>query len=409
MSANQPTQIQIEASFPSDTALVRDMFTQAAGEFVRYRNTTPEIWAASTDWFLEPWGRDTFIALPGLLFPMKRFEEAKDIFRAFGEYEQNGIIPNRILPDKTLYNTVDASLWFVHAVQQYLEWNPDTAFAKEILPTLRSIVKHYQKGTSYHHFEYDQHIYMDTDGLIFSPAQATWMDADPSGNGTQMVTPRQGKCVEINALWYGALQFVAELETKKKAEDLQRLASKVKLSFNRKFWNKEEQCLKDVIDGDPHSGAIRPNQIFAISHGDDLLSGARQRQVLKSVTQDLLTPAGLRTLSPRDSHFEGFYNTYAPMQEKDLAYHQGTIWPWLIGPYCDALVKVGQGKGKYDFAIHDQLKDVLAPLVDFCLESEYESLPEVFSGNKPYTPGGTRSQAWSVAEILRVMVQYGVL
>ena len=390
---------------------VLDVFTAAADTFVKHENGTVDIWAASRDWFLEPWGRDTFISLPGLLLSTGRYGEAKEVFRHFIEHERNGIIPNRIEKEKIVYNTVDASLLFIHALGKYVDATQDRAFVESLMPRLRSILHHYQIGTEY---EYTgiKRIQMDPDdGLIISPPQATWMDADPSWEGTAIVTPRDGKCVEINALWYAALLRMAEWEefSGNDPAEVRSRAAKVKQSFNAKFWNHNEQCLFDVVGGDPHGAAIRPNQLFAISHGRDLLPKDRQKKVFDAVTRDLLTPCGLRTLSPRDSNYVGFYDTSLPMSEKDLAYHQGTVWPWLMGPYCDALVIVKSAWWKPRSIIRKELEFLLNPLVRFCLESEYKTLPEVFSGDPPHDPGGTTSQAWSVAEVLRVMVEYGVV
>jgi predicted glycogen debranching enzyme len=243
------------------------------------------------------------------------------------------------------------------------------------------------------------------------------MDADPSGKGQENVTPRNGKAVEINALWYANLLWVQKAKRKlnKRSEGvalslpkhhthsdaLRKLAGQVKQSFNTRFWNDAENCLFDVIDGDVHSGAVRPNQVVAISHGEDLLTKKRKKQVFDVVTRDLLTPAGLRTLSPRDSSYRGTYDTHAPMAEKDYAYHQGTVWPWLMGPYGDAFMKLNEDRMG--------LKRILTPLVRFAIESEFKSLPEVFSGDPPHEPGGTTSQAWSVGEVLRLIVEHGII
>jgi len=170
--------------------------------------------------------------------------------------------------------------------------------------------------------------------------------------------------------------------------------------------------LFDVVDGDPHKGAIRPNMVFAVSHCEDLLAEDRQRGVLDSIKNDLLTPGGLRTLSPRDSNYRGDYDTYSPIEQKDLAYHQGTIWPWLIGPYSDAFARIQRHEVAYarpEESIKLEICKVIAPLVRFCIESPYKSLPELFSGNPPYYPGGTSSQAWSVAEVFRVLKEYRIL
>lgn len=392
MTANQETLLSDRGLTPKEIQRALLKLTLASDRFVQGN----EIWAASQDWFLEPWGRDTFISLPGLLLSTGRFSEARAVFRHFANHEKGGLIPNRIQTHQILYNTVDASLWFVMALKKYHEVTGDDGFLSEMWPTVENIVAGYKGGTSFNHFGVDHFIGADVDGLIVSPAQATWMDADPSGVGHSIVTPRNGKAVEINALWYSVLVFAKD-----------DLSETVKHSFRKKFWNKDEECLLDVVEGDPHSGALRPNQIIALSHGGELLGKVRQRQVLAAVTQDLLTPGGLRTLSPRDSHYQGNYDTTAPMNIKDWAYHQGTVWPWLIGPYVEALHIVRTGQGKYPEAILEEVLGVLSPLLRFVLESPYGSLPEVFSGDVPHVPGGTRSQAWSVAEVLRVLLEFG--
>jgi predicted glycogen debranching enzyme len=247
----------------------------------------------------------------------------------------------------------------------------------------------------------------ENDALILSPAQATWMDADPSGTGRTIVTPRNGKAVEINALWYDNLRFLAKVEKYEKnsykAEDYNSLADAVKKSFNEKFWNMTEKTLFDVVEGDPNGEAKRPNMILAVSHGGDLLHENRQIEVFESVETELLTPGGLRTLSPSNAQYIGTYDTYLPMECKDLAYHQGSAWPWLIGPFCDAMTRVRLYQGKDKTSIRHEIAQVIGPLVRFCIESPYKSLPELFSGNPPYEPGGTTSQAWSVAEVSRTL------
>ena len=193
------------------------------------------------------------------------------------------------------------------------------------------------------------------------------------------------------------------------AEKHNSLADEVKKSFNAKFWNEKESALYDVIEGDIHKKAIRPNMVIAVSHGGDLLPKNRQIGVVNSVKNDLLTPGGLRTLSPRDDKYIGVYNTNLPMEQKDLAYHQGTVWPWLIGPFCDASERTLQYEGKDEEYIRNEIAHYIDPLVRFCMESPYKSLPEVFSGDPPHLPGGTTSQAWSVAEVFRVLIEHKII
>ncbi len=384
------------------------IFEAAANQFIKAPNGTTEIWAASNDWFLEEWGRDTFIALSGLLLTRGRYREAREVFEHFAKYERNGLIPNAIRESAVLYNTADASLWYITALNQYLKATADHDFIERMMPTIRSIIDNYINGTEYERFGNTYQIALDSnDCLIYSPAQASWMDADPSENGESIVTPRKGKCVEINALWYAALRFAVELrsggqENKYYAE----LAEKVKSSFANRFWNDQNGYLFDVIDSDAaaaNDAALRPNQVIAISHGYDLIDPDQQFSILTVIKNKLLTPGGLRTLSPDDPHYHGSYNTSDPIPVKDLAYHQGTAWPWLIGPYCDALEIVLSQRRVPAEKINRAVAETIAPLVKFCIDSEFKSLPELFSGNPPYDPGGTTSQAWSVAEVLRIL------
>ncbi len=407
------------------TAQIFKAFNEASSLFVKHPGgRTPEIWAANEDWFFEPWGRDTFISLPGLLITPNRLEEAREIFRSFGSFQKNGLIPNRIWDtankDSAEYNTSDASLWFIQSLKKYVTSTGDWDFAMEMLPVVRAVIAGYENGTGYFRHNRFNAIGMDpSDGLVITPAQSTWMDADPGGMDNP-VTPRNGKAVEINALWYSDLNFFTRLLERTGNSDqmmthYSSLADKVKVSFNAKFWNgnlkvpgvsdKRENALFDVIEGDPHGGAIRPNMIFAISNGDDLLSPERQKAVLKAVTTDLLTPYGLRTLSPRDSYYKGRYYTDKPQNEKDQAYHQGTVWPWLIGAYVDALCVVMTNEGASKNEMELKVREILEPLVLFLFE--HGSLPEVFDGDIPQHPGGTHSQAWSVAEVFRVLVEHG--
>lgn len=398
MAANQSTQLRsFETAHDVDLAAASKVLGAAAHTFVKHVDDTVEIWASSRDWFQEEWGRDTFIALPGLLLTTKRYEEARQVFTHFASYERGGLIPN-VIREEILYNTVDASLWFVHALKKYVEATNDWPFALGLRPVVRRIVAGYQQGTSYERNGVSYHIGADpSDGLIVSPPQATWMDADPSGRGERIITPRNGKCVEINALWYGTLKFAVRLEQQdgSDASTIEQLAARIKTSYNA-FWNEQAGYLYDVLDGDPKGAALRPNQIIAISHGEDLLSPEKQQRVLEAVSEALLTPGGLRTLAANDPDYIGHYDTHAPMAVKDLAYHQGTVWPWLMGPYCDAY-KIVHGESR------DELARLVRPLAQFCLDSEFRSLPEVFSGDPPFEPGGTTAQAWSVAEILRIV------
>ncbi|MDE2509718.1 MAG: 4-alpha-glucanotransferase [Elusimicrobia bacterium] len=438
-----------------DRQAVRTLLGEAADAFVKHENGSVQIWAASMDWFLEEWGRDTFVSLPGLLLSTGRHEEAKENIRRFAKFEHEGLIPNKIwdaarwTPEKADgadYNTADAPMWFIAAIKKTVEATGDWAFAAEMAPVVRRILARYQSGTGYQRYGRLNRIEMDSDGLIVTPAQATWMDADPDGKD-KPVTPRNGKAVEINALWYANLRFAADLERRlglpADANAHEALAAKVKASFNAKFWfvNEENRkawggdggALRDVVDGDPHGGAVRPNMIFAVSHGGDLLSPERRAAVVLAVTKDLLTRYGLRTLSPRDSDYRARYETWKPAAEKDLAYHQGTVWPWLMGAYSEALAGVRRSQGWDEARIQAEQRALMTPLVAALAARPEGSLPEVFDGGKPdaalanwslddprgldgvftgpgdQNRGGTRSQAWSVAEVLRVLIERGLV
>ncbi|MBI5597875.1 MAG: 4-alpha-glucanotransferase [Elusimicrobia bacterium] len=425
-------------------AALKGAFLKAGDSFVKHAGGGVQIWAASLDWFLEEWGRDTFISLPGLLLSTGRRGEARENIRGFARHEADGLIPNRLPGGGAAaeYNTVDGSMWFVQAVKKA----GDPAFAAEMLPVLRKVMRAYAEGTGYQRYGRYNRIYMDSDGLIVSPAQSTWMDADPEGRD-RPVTPRHGKAVEINALWYANLRYLAELEREAgdaaAASEADARAERVKQSFNKKFWFANEEnrrawggtggALRDVVEGDPHGEAVRPNMLVAVSHGLDLLSPERQAAVVLAATRDLLTPYGMRTLSYRDPRYQGRYDTAKPPLEKDQAYHQGTVWPWLMGPYLDALVKVRRAQGWSSERISAELRGVLTPLAEFLAASTEGSLPEVFDGGssealfrefsledraglgpamaraaRAQNRGGTRSQAWSVAEVLRVMTDYGL-
>ena len=441
----------------SDLNAVRTLLTEAADAFVKHDDGSVQIWAASTDWFLEEWGRDTFVSLPGLLLSTGRHAEAKENIRRFAKFERDGLIPNKIWDasrwtpatgEGADYNTSDAPMWFVQAVKKTAAATGDEEFAKEMAPVVRRIMERYKTGTGYQRFGRYNSIEMDDDGLVSTPAQSTWMDADPDGKD-RPVTPRNGKAVEINALWYSNLRFLADVERRSgdaaAGASADKLADKVKASFNDRFWFTNEEnkrawggdggALRDVVDGDPHGGAIRPNMIFAASLGGDLLTPARRRSVVLAVTKDLLTRYGLRTLSPRDSYYQETYDTSRPASEKDLAYHQGTVWPWLIGAYADALAGVRQDQGWDESRIRTELRGLMTPLIAAAVSHPEGSLPEVYDGGKSdpalarftlddptgladfssnagapvQNPGGTRSQAWSVAEVLRALVEHGLV
>ena len=373
------------------TPLIRSLIT-AADQFIVSRASGKTI-IAGYHWFSD-WGRDTMIALPGLTLVTGRPEIAKSILAEFAKHLDQGMLPNRF-PDTgeaPEYNTVDASLSFFEAVRALLQYTNDYGFVRaQIYDALVDIIAWHLKGTRYN-------IHVDSDGLLFSGesgVQLTWMDAKV---GDWVVTPRQGKPVEIQALWYNALCIMEQLAEKfgQKAGQNQykAMAKQARASFDRLFWNKEAGCLYDVVDGDTRDSSIRPNQILAVSLANPLVSKTRAKSILNVVARALLTPRGLRTLSPNDPQYRGRYE--GDQSGRDSAYHQGTVWPWLMGPYITAQVKTfGKVAGR-KFAI-DWLNN-FQPHVE---EAGLGQVSEIFDGDAPHTSRGCIAQAWSVAELLR--------
>jgi predicted glycogen debranching enzyme len=349
---------------------------------------------AGYHWFTD-WGRDTMISLEGLALVTGRHAEAGYILRTFAAHIRDGLIPN-FFPDHEsdgVYHTADATLWFFHALHRYTQITGDRATLVSLLPALKEIVAHHQRGTRFG-------IGVDpNDGLLRQGAegyQLTWMDAKV---GDWVVTPRRGKAVEINALWYNALRLLESWlrETGDNAsDDLKVSADQAYASFNRRFWNESERGLFDVIDGEQGDDpACRPNQIFAISLDHPVLDRARWTEVTHTVRERLLTPVGLRTLVKGHTDYKSKY--YGDLRARDAAYHQGTVWAWLIGPFVDAWLKVHPDR-------RDECRELLrgfeAHMSDACIGS----ISEVFDAEPPYTPGGCVAQAWSVAEVLRAWV-----
>ncbi|VVB60331.1 Amylo-alpha-1,6-glucosidase [uncultured archaeon] len=339
---------------------------------------------AGYPWFSD-WGRDTLIALPGTTLVTKRFEDAKQILQTFSKYCKNGLIPNVFgeRDSQPIYNTVDASLWYVDRVYQYLKYTNDLSFAEELWPTLRSIIEGYRKGTDYN-------IYMDSDFLISHGKGLTWMDVKL---GDYYPTPRSKKAVEIQALWYNALQIMNTLSIRlEKDNSYSELARNVKDSFRYQY-----DYPYDVIDTKDLS--MRPNQIFLVSLDFPLIEKQMQERIVAEVQKTLVTLFGLRTLSPQDSRYKG---TYLGNYNKDLAYHNGTVWPWLMGPFIKAFVKVKNhepNQRRYAF------QNFLQPMIGVYGDLWDGSIHEIFDGDPPYTPQGCITQAWSVAEILRAWVE----
>ena len=343
---------------------------------------------AGYPWFAD-WGRDTFIALPGLLLTTKKYDVAKQVLTTFAQHVSEGMIPNRFddYSDEPLYNTVDASLWFIQASFDYAKASGDTATLDAILrPACEKIVHGYRHGTRFN-IGVSPH-----DGLVFAgdeSTQLTWMDAKRDDT---VFTPRHGKAVEINALWYNALVHLGDDD-----------ADRVKESFNDLFVRGDGLGLYDVVTGGEPDEAIRPNQIFAVSLPHSALDADRQKSVVDVVRRKLLSPMGLRTLAEEDEQFEPRFE--GEMFDRDRAYHNGTVWPWLIGAFLEAYLKV---EGDSDVAKR-QTADWLRPLVDHFYNAEcLGSISEVFDATWPQRPAGCFAQAWSVAEVLRIAAKIGM-
>jgi predicted glycogen debranching enzyme len=373
------------------TSLIRSLIT-AADQFIVSRASGKTI-IAGYHWFSD-WGRDTMIALPGLTLVTGNPEIAKSILAEFSKHVDQGMLPNRF-PDAgeaPEYNTVDASLWFFEAVRSLLQYTNDYEFVRaQVYDTLTDIIAWHVKGTRYN-------IHVDTDGLLFAGepgVQLTWMDAKVD---EWVVTPRHGKPVEIQALWYNALcvmeHLAQNLGQKANRKQYQAMAKQARMSFNRLFWNEEAGCLYDVVNGDTRDASIRPNQILAISLANSLVSKTRAKSILAVAERELLTPRGLRTLSPGDPQYRGRYEGDA--SARDGAYHQGAVWPWLMGPYITAY---GKTFGKV--AGRKLVTEWLNNFHPHLEEAGLGQVSEIFDGDPPHTPRGCIAQAWSVAELLR--------
>jgi len=379
----------------------RDSFANqlvlASDQFLTYRESTKMMTVlAGLPWFTD-WGRDTMIAFTGLTLCTKRFKEAEEILLTFARYIRHGIVPNMFPDDNMppLYNTVDASLWYFYAVYQYLNYNPaaeaETFVKEQIFPHLKEIVSAYEKGT-------DFSIYMEDDGLIHAGSgldQITWMDVRV---GDWVATPRHGKPVEINALWYNALRIMESLCEKfdEDASAYRTRANQVKESFNAKFWDSSNQCLFDVVDGDEPDDHIRPNQIYAVSLPFSLLPEEQEKAVVALVEKELFVGCGLRSLAPDHPDYHGIY--CGALAKRDAAYHQGTAWGFLLGGFFSAYMKVNHHSSSAAENAVRMLEPVRKHLTDSgCIGS----ISEIFDGDAPHNPRGCYAQAWSVGEVLR--------
>ncbi|MDP4173565.1 MAG: amylo-alpha-1,6-glucosidase [Bacteroidota bacterium] len=351
---------------------------------------------AGYHWFTD-WGRDTMISLEGLTLTTGRHHEAGWILRTFAHYVKDGLIPN-LFPEgekEGLYHTADATLWFFHAISRYLDETGDRETLKQVFPKLEQIIDAHMRGTRFG-------IGVDPkDGLIKQGQegyQLTWMDAKVDD---WVVTPRRGKAVEINALWYNALylmkQWLEEEKGDSAARRLDEHVQQVRESFNKRFWYEKGGYLYDVLDGEKgDDSSLRPNQIFAISLPNPVLESSKWARVLEVVEQKLLTPFGLRSLAPGEADYKPMY--FGDLRARDAAYHQGTVWAWLIGPFIDAWLKVNNNdlKGASKF-----LEGFSNHLNEACIGS----ISEIFDAEAPFQPRGCVAQAWSVAEVLRCIVK----
>jgi predicted glycogen debranching enzyme len=370
---------------------------RAADQFLVRRADGHPTAIAGYPWFAD-WGRDTMIALPGLLLSRGLHEEARDVLRSFLQHVDQGVIPNRFADrpgDPTEYNTADATLWMFLAARSYEAASGDEAFLRdEFYPAAKVIVGWHQRGT--HHG-----IHVDpADELLVAGSegsQLTWMDARVDG---RVITPRHGKAVEINALWYNALRSMAEWAQRFEptaAGEYAQAADRVFAAFAPTFWNAERRCLYDVVNERGADARLRPNQIFAVSLPFPLLSPSQRTDVVRAVEEHLLTHVGLRTLAPGDPGYIGSYR--GGPAERDGAYHQGTIWPWLLGPYVRAYLRVfGRSPERIAYC-RALFRGLELHLNEACLGL----VSEVFDADPPFSPGGAPAQAWSVAELLQVL------
>lgn len=378
------------------------MLAKSANQFVACRESTGGKTILAGYPFFEDWGRDTMIAMMGCCIATRQFDSAKSIFETFMKYCKKGIMPN-LFPEggnAPMYNTVDASLLFINAVYEYCKASGDRDFVASAYPVMKEIIHWYQTGT-------DFNIHMEEDGLIAAGSgydQVTWMDVRI---GEILPTPRHGKPVEINAYWYSALKimelFAGEVEGGKHKADGEAfgsLADRVRKSFCEKFWNEEKGCLKDVVSGLDTDNQLRCNQIWAVSMPFTMLPEEKELLVVEKVFEKLYTPYGLRTLEEEDDQFRGFYG--GEQKERDLAYHQGTVWGFPLGGYYLAYLKVHGYSEEAKNIVEGQLEALEGAMREGCIGQ----LPEIYDGKYPVYSKGCFAQAWSVGELLRV---YAVL
>ncbi len=394
---NKERKEQLLAQSGLSSELGRQLVLSADAYVVRRESTDGRSIIAGYPFF-EDWGRDTMISLAGATMVTGRFEECKCILRTFAKYVKNGLLPN-LFPEggeNPMYNSADAPLLFVNAVYEYMEYSRDTAFKDEILPVLEQIMAAYQNGT-------DFHIKMDSDGLIMAGAgleQLTWMDVRV---GDFLPTPRHGKPVEINAYWYSALVIMYKLTQDTAYEEL---AEKVKDSFLEKFWNEREQCLKDVLSGEKDENQIRCNQIWALTMPFTMLPVEKEALVIRKVKESLYTTVGLRTLAKEDPDFHSVY--IGPMEERDRAYHQGTVWAFPLGAYYRACIRYAAQctDTAEKERIRAELTQGFEALTAWLREGCVSQIAEIYDGGTPTVSRGCFAQAWSVTELLRAVYDF---
>ncbi len=378
------------AGFESEIAKA---LVRASDQFICKRESTNSLTIIAGYPFFADWGRDTMFALEGCCIATNRYEDAKNIFRTFIKYLKNGIMPN-LFPEgenKPLYNTVDASLLFIQSIYTYYNATKDIDFIKEVYPYIISIIENYIKGTDYD-------IKMDNDYLIKAGSgfnQLTWMDVR---YGDELPTPRHDKPVEINAFWYSSLMIVTKLGKilDKDIKKYEEIAEKVKISFNEKFWNNNENCLKDVVSDNEYDYQVRCNQIWAVSCEFSPLNKDKAKLVVDKVFEKLYTPYGLRSLSPDDKQFVPEYS--GTHYKRDMSYHQGTVWTFPLGSYFKAYLKVND----YSNKAKEIVKKQLSLFEDAIREGCVGQIAEIYDGLIPNESRGCFAQAWSVSEILKI-------
>lgn len=393
-----PEQLKRKYTLELSKRIPRDSFknclTNSAQQFFIKRNKKTEI-IAGFPWF-GCWGRDTFIALPGLTLAVGDVSTCKEVLDTQVSKLKNGLFPNMGSEDSPAFNSVDAPLWFFWALQQYTKAiKTYAAIWKNYGRAIRQILEAYRNGTSFN-------IRMAENGLIYAgePGKAlTWMDAVVNG---KPVTPRMGFPVEINALWYNALMFSLDLARRAKDEEFigswEGLPGKVHESFMSLFWDAKKGYLADVVDLKSTDWSIRPNQIIAVSMEYSMLTPEIKNAVINVVERDLLTPRGLRTLSPTNENYKGIYK--GTQEQRDLAYHQGTVWPWLLEHFCEAYMNLHKESG---LGFLENLINGFEPVMT---ELGIGTIPEIFDGDPPHRARGAISQAWSVAALLRIINKY---